>query len=349
MKQNEIEPAVVVRYLANEATEEETKSVEQWINAAPQNRREFKEIEKIWTRSASRPDFEKKLFDADLDWQRLKNKAEGDESASGASSLINYDISHNRFWPALTRVAAVLLVAGMIGVFAYRSWTSSEDESRKPALREISTALAQRVNLTLSDGTKVLLNAGSTLRLPETFEADRREVFLQGQAFFNVEKNPVRPFIIHSGDAQTRVLGTSFSVRAYPEEHEITVAVKEGRVSFKTADSTGEEQVILNPNELGRFDISANSIQSQPIDDMALYLGWVDGYLKFKDTPLQDVAVELERRYGVQIQFADDQLKTRSLTALLKSRSIKNVLDVISTSLNIRYRLTENEVIFSAK
>ena len=352
MNQKKIEPSLLVHYLAGESSAEESRKVERWINATSQNRREYENIKEIWECSASQPDFGEKFFDADGDWQQLKDELRLDKTqgtSTSSSSSIDYDVSRNRFWPSVFRAAAVVLIAALIGIVAYQNWTLFDEEPVEPALREISTALAQRVNLTLSDGTRVLLNAGSTLRLPETFEANKREVYLQGQAFFNVEKNPDRPFIIHSGDVETRVLGTSFSLRAYPGEQEITVAVKEGRVSFKAADTTTGQQVILSPDELGRFDLSASRIESQPVDDMALYLGWVDGYLKFKETPLEDVAVELERRYGVQIRFKDEGLKSLSLTALLKSRSIKNVLDVISTSLNIRYQLHENEVVLSKK
>ncbi|MBN2731729.1 MAG: DUF4974 domain-containing protein, partial [Balneolaceae bacterium] len=183
----------------------------------------------------------------------------------------------------------------------------------------------------------------------KVFEPDKREVFLEGQAYFNVEENTERPFVIHSGNAKTRVLGTSFSVRAYPEDSDITVAVEEGRVSFEATatEASGKEQIILNKNELGRFDAKRGDIEASPINDLALYLGWVDGYLKFKEAPLGEVATELERRYGVEVTFANPQLKKRSLTALLKSRSIQNVLDVIKMSLDIEYRLDENQVIFS--
>jgi ferric-dicitrate binding protein FerR (iron transport regulator) len=350
MMHNDIKPALLVRYLANESTKTENEKVERWINASAQNQQKFEEIEKIWRQSASRHDFKKNTFDADSDWEQLSNKIDrhptSNNSSVRQSKSIDYNVTHNRFWPAFVRVAAIFLIAALIGIFAYRSWTPTENGSTEPTLRAITTAMGQRVNLTLSDGTKVLLNAGSTLRLPKVFETDKREVFLEGQAYFNVEENTERPFIIHSGDARTRVLGTTFSVRAYPEDSNITVAVEEGRVSFGAAEASGKEQVILNKNELGRFDAKSLNVESSAISDLALYLGWVDGYLKFKEAPLREVATELERRYGVEIIFADPQLKELSLTALLKSRSIQNVLDVIQMSLNIEYTLDKNQVVF---
>lgn len=350
MSQNYIEPDVLARYFAKESTAREASEVKQWVDAAPEHRQMFENIKQIWNHSSGRSDFEEKVFNTDRDWQQLKKKIDRlktDEKASSSSKKpFDYSVSHHGFWPAFARVAAVLLLVGVIGIFAYQNWTPPQEGSTEPTLREISTAMGQRVNLTLSDGTSVLLNAGSTLRLPETFEDDKREVFLEGQAYFNVETNPARPFIIHSGTAQTEVLGTSFSVRAYPREQTITVAVEEGRVSFKVFNTTGELPVRLSRHELGRFNIPAGQVETQPIEDLALYLGWVDGYLKFKEAPLGDVAIELERRYGVEVTFQNEELKARSLTALLKSRSIQNVLDVISTSLNIDYQLHENEVIF---
>lgn len=352
MMQNDLKPALLVRYLANQTTRREARKMEQWINASAQNQEKFEEFEKIWTQSADRHDFKQSAFDADKDWQilslKLERQASSADSSGRQSYSIDYNASHNRFWPVFARVAAIFLIAGLIGVFAYRSWVPTNKTSSEPTLRAITTAMGQRVNLTLSDGTKVLLNAGSTLRLPKVFEPDKREVFLEGQAYFNVEENTERPFVIHSGNAKTRVLGTSFSVRAYPEDSDITVAVEEGRVSFEAAEASGQEQIILNKNELGRFDAKSRHIEARPINDLALYLGWVDGYLKFKEAPLGEVATELERRYGVEVTFANPQLKERSLTALLKSRSIQNVLDVIKMSLDIEYRLDENQVVFSS-
>lgn len=346
MDYEKITPVVWARYLGNNSPDEEARKVERWITGSKKHRQKFVQIKTIWKQSANRPEFEKKLFDLESDWQELKKRiTESDDFSPDAESVhpsLDYNVTRNRFWPALSRAAAVFLIMGLLGFFAYRSLMPFNTPPSKPVLREISTALAQRVNLTLSDGTSVLLNAGSTLRLPQTFEPEKREVFLEGQAFFKVAENPDRPFVIHTGSTQTRVLGTAFSVRAYPGENNISVAVRQGRVAF----SSKVQQVILTHHELGKFNISEKNIESGVINDMGLYFGWVDGYLKFKDAPLSQVAMDLERRYGVDVRFKSTNLEMLSLTALLKSRSIRNVLDVISTSLDIRYKLSENEVIF---
>lgn len=354
MEFEDLDYQLLARYLAGECTERERKEVDDWIKADPENGKKLKQFSRIWDLSMQNKRMADDLFDAEKQWQELQDRLRKDEKSvhqSGSEDRVTVSnfrkTSIHSMTQKVARVAAIVLIAGLMGVLAYQNWGQPEPEPKEPVLREISTANAQRANLTLGDGTKVMLNAGSTVKFPDRFEEDIREVFLEGEAYFDVASNPDRPFLIHCRGSVIEVLGTSFSVRSYAEENQVRVVVEEGRVSFSAGESDSENIAIVEAHEMGRYQLGSNRINRSQIEDMQLYMSWLDGYLKFRETSMSKVATELERRYGVEVAFADTVLKDKSLTALLKSRSIRNVLDVITMSLDIDYQLEDNKVIFS--
>lgn len=342
-----MEPGLLARYLAGECSGKERREVEQWMAEQPRNRAAMETYRHLWGTASVRDSL--RGVDAAADWQTLQRKLDetpgSKEGRSGQRRA--YEQPSHSHWPAVARVAAIFVVASLIGFFAYQQWSLQPADSPSPSLREISTQMGQRVNLTLADGTEVLLNAGSTLKLPPVFDSDRREVILEGQAYFEVAENPDKPFVIYSGHTSTRVLGTAFSVRSYPDDASVTVAVRRGKVAF-ASDSPGRgTPAILGANELGRYHRGSGLLDTQPIQDMELYLGWVDGYLKFREAPMAEVAADLQRRYGVRVRFGSPGIADKKLTALLKGRSIRNVLDVISLTLDVNYRMEDEHVIFT--
>lgn len=329
--------------------------IEKWASADPKNKNQLEQYEQVWNTSSQSKKMLKESFDAEEQWDRLQSRLHKEkeetnfaiEEEKDSSSVFRSSSVHS-MTQRIARVAAIVLVAGLMGVLAYQNWYQPEP-SQEPILREISTDNGQRANLTLGDGTNVMLNAGSTVKFPDQFEGDIREVFLEGEAYFEVVSNPERPFVIHSRDSEIKVLGTSFSVRSYADEEQVRVVVEEGEVSLGSEDTDLKESTILSANEMGRLNLEDNEIETSLVDDMELYLSWRDGYLKFREASMQKVAQELERRYAVDVVFEDESIKQKSLTAFLKSRSIRNVLDVVAMSLDIDYQLEDDEVIFLTK
>lgn len=354
MKFEELDHQLLARYMAGECTPREREMIDNWASASPKNKKKLEQYTRIWNSSAQSRSMLKDMFDAEEQWSQLQSRLRVEEEIKSSpeekknsSSKFRTSSVHS-VTQKVVRVAAIFLVAGLMGLLAYQNWYHPEPESKEPVLREISTANAQRANLTLGDGTNVMLNAGSTVKFPDQFETDVREVFLEGEAYFEVVTNSERPFIIHSRGSEINVLGTSFSVRSYAEEEQVRVVVEEGQVSLGAEDSDAEKS-ILSANQMGQYNLKDNEIEIATVDDMELYLSWRDGHLKFRKASMREVAKELERRYGVEVVFDDELIKEKSLTAFLKSRSIRNVLDVIAMSLNIDYHLEDDEVTFLTK
>lgn len=313
------------------------------------------DFRQIWKASQKKNQDFTDYFDPEEDWEMIRHRMMDSRSErekvrepSGSSVLQLNKLSQKSEgrYTFIMRVAAIILFASLIGVVVYQNIEQQPQEIVEPVLREIAMEKGQRGNITLSDGTKVTLNAESKIILPDVFKSDKREITLEGQAFFDVSHNPERPFIIHTDKALVQVLGTSLDIRSYPEDSTVQVVVKDGRVSLKSNKECVEEDAVLTAGERGQLDLSNDRITTSKVEDLDLFLSWTKGYLKFKDTPMKDVAQELQRKYDIEITFEQANLKELRLTAKLKSRTIQHNMDVIATSLGMEYKMDQQVITF---
>ncbi len=221
------------------------------------------------------------------------------------------------------QISASWVVIIGLGIVTY-NW-SNDDTPPKPIAEIMErTDWGQKLNVTLSDGTKVVLNSGSTIRFAERFEGDSREVELIGEAFFDVVENKDKPFLIKTADLTTEVLGTSFNVNAYPDKEEIAVTLASGKVKIASADST----VVIHPNEQAVFNnlkktINTSEVQINP------YIDWKNGIIHIKDATLAETTEILERWYGVDFVFENEKLENCHITATYNNQTLATVLESI--------------------
>lgn len=340
----------ILRYITGECTPEERQDVLAWSQTSKDHERSIRQLEEIWDAGAVTTD--EMQFQVDEDWKRLQNRIDSSESRQVAGILHANRRVYKRggakqsisLW---LKVAASLLVVAMSGFLIWQLSQQTISEEGTVVMREIIMERGQQSNMLLSDGSHITINADSHIRLPDRFVSDRRDLYLEsGEIFVDIESDPNRPFFIHAEGSVIRVLGTAFSVRSYPEEREVRVVVKEGVVSLASTQNS-DRHISLTKNQLGRFYIDDNQLSSDIVKDMELFLGWMDGYLKFDETPLSQVVRDLERRYNVDIILADTSLESKRLTAELKGRSIQNVLRVLSAALDLSIeQLDEDRILF---
>ena len=232
--------------------------------------------------------------------------------------------------------ASVLLLLGL-GIGGYLAYTYLP--TREVAWKARTTQKGQRATLTLTDGTRIHLNADSRLSFPERFAADRRTVVLEGEAFFEVAHQPQRPFVITSGELTTTVLGTSFNVRAFAgETSQVTVAT--GQVNVRSADRSGNTQeVTLNPYEQASYDgqLSTREVDVRPFVD------WQEKVLRFREVSLTEAVIALERWYNVSIRIEDERIRACTISGAYINERLTNVLESFEHILNIKYRITEDQ------
>ena len=180
--------------------------------------------------------------------------------------------------------------------------------AQKNALNQLIIPYGKSSEIFLSDGTKVFLNAGSRLVYPENFQGKTREVFLAGEAFFEVKKDNEHPFIVQINDLRIKVLGTKFNVSAYPTDKVVETVLTEGRVVLEKNNSgVFEKEIELLPNQLASFDRTSREMDIREVDT-SNYVMWTEGVLKVEGTDLSRIVKRLERFYNIRFQFREPLL-----------------------------------------
>ncbi|MEO3406443.1 FecR domain-containing protein [Mucilaginibacter sp. CAU 1740] len=228
-------------------------------------------------------------------------------------------------------VAASLIAGLSISVTAAYYYRYALLDRVSPIVnKQLVAANGQMVNITLTDGTKVWLNGGSKLTYPESFRGEKREVTLEGEAFIDVAHDATKAFIVHTGNVHTQVLGTSFNVKAYPEDSFIKVDVKSGKVGVITPAGTAKSTTtFLTPAEEVVFNKKGNSVIKKTDVDIISLSSWKDGGLTFKNTPLLEVLNAVNHRFNVNIS-AEINLTRCSITANFTNVSLDNIVKILS-------------------
>jgi transmembrane sensor len=313
---------LIVRYLTNEATDEEQEQLLEWVSSDIQNQKAFHEFSAAWEkRNPARPKF-------DLEKGRyLLNK-----------KIESIPVNASAF-PWFKMAAALLLLVLCSGaiIFSIARWKSVE-----PLLTEVKTRSGERVSVMLPDGSSITLNENSTLRYPASFPNNKREVHMSGEVFFDVTKDPSRPFVIYTGALKTEVLGTSFNIKE--NNHKIQVTVATGKVKI----SEGSQEQILLPNDGIVFDKKTQSMTRQQVS-LEQTLAWVTNTIIFDNTSLIEAAAILEKRFSVSVHFENNAIQKCTITGKFKNETLEHILKAIAFSTGVHYSVGDKAVAFTGK
>jgi len=211
--------------------------------------------------------------------------------------------------------------------------------------------VGQKSVLLLSDGTKVWLNAASKLSYSKDFsEENTRDVYLEGEAFFDVAHNEVKPFIVHTSSIKIKVLGTSFNVKSYSEEKTIETTLVKGKVRIEQSDIRGNRigDVELKPNQCAVFNKRSKIINIKEVETDNR-LSWKRERLVFDEESIDNVILQMERWFNVEIHVENRGSLDCKLTANIQEESLDEVLKLIETTHNIHYSIIGNQVFIEGK
>lgn len=317
-------------YLAGEASEKEQRELEQWFEDKPENRTFFNKIKKVW--QASQLDGEKFCPDIACAWQKVKPINEGKVVPITSNLKTRTTNSSGKKWYYYVAASVVILM----GV-----WVLVQEDHIVPKLTLDTKQMDahEKGELTLSDGSKIWLNSNSQFYYPETFD-EERVVYLEGEAYFEVESDATRPFIIHTGRGVTEVLGTSFNLNNQQEEVKVTVT--SGKVALY-AEGNPDEKIIMEPGEVGIYHLEKDAMAKAENTD-ANFLSWKTGVLTFNGTPLADVAKALSRHYQVEVSPTGEISKKCRLTSTFDNKSLDEVLELIGLTLDVKVRKEGDQV-----
>ncbi|HKZ66661.1 MAG TPA: FecR domain-containing protein [Chitinophagaceae bacterium] len=241
--------------------------------------------------------------------------------------------------------AAVVIIS--VSVFVFTQNKSPQKMGER--LVEKQNAKGIKSTIVLTDGSKIWLNADSKIEYPEVFTGNTREVHLNGEAFFEVAKNPAKPFIIHLANGTVRVLGTSFNIRAYDNEKIVETSVATGKVAFiPRYEKSGKKQdtIFLTPDNKVSYSLTKEEIIMQPTasaEDKA----WTEGKLIFRAMLFEEIAVELERNFGKQVVFKNEEARNYRLTGSFQNNTLAEILYYLSKTKTFSYTISDEEIVIS--
>ena len=372
---------LISKYLLGKATEEEVERIFQWIDASPENKRVFIQCKKAWALGAKSDE------DNQLAWRELESKLDNNPKP-GFSGFMMYAAilvfligigyfftqqKSNSNLPSIDKNAITLELGNgniqiitedgestivdkkgkLVGiqkgnVLNYNSVTSDLDSS-KPIYNELTIPYGKTFKLVLSDGTTIHLNAGSSIKYPVKFiEGTQREVFLKGEAFFDVIKNANHPFVVNVNDLNVRVLGTKFNVSSYPEDRNINTVLVEGSVALHDKDDTynASTAFLLEPGYKGEWNPDSKETTMSKVDTNE-YTSWIEGRMIFRNAPFKIIRKKLERKYNVSIKNNNKILEERTYNAVFDIESIEQVLRTLNEIYSIEYTIDKNEIIIN--
>ncbi|WP_215222750.1 FecR family protein [Echinicola shivajiensis] len=250
----------------------------------------------------------------------------------------NIDHDKRPSWQSILVAASVIFFVALGLIF----FLNMEEENLiKPSIETVrkSTLYGQRLTFTLPDGSKVLMNSGSEIIYNLPFE-ENRFIVLKGEAFFDVACDEKHPFAVQTGEVITKVLGTSFNIKAFPEDEQRSIAVVSGKVSV--SDDYGN-QALLMPTQKGVFSTKDKDLMVMQFSK-SKELGWKNGELQFDHLPIDLVFKELERWYGVKIEISDKEILKGTYTGSYKNASFEKTIKGICFTMGLNYSINENKV-----
>lgn len=279
---------LIYRELKGDISQKEKQQLDQWLSASEKHQVQRQEIvDALDAFDSQTPDFS---VDLDADFARIKTRMH--QSGAKVRSLPS-----RRRWLSIAAAVLALAVAG---------WWSLTNTTPDIEWLELATGPQQQQTISLADGSSITLNENTRLRYPASFDGDNRPVELEGEAFFDVAKNPDKPFIIATPNANVEVLGTSFNVHSRPSSAIDAVTVVSGRVAFSSL--TTQDKVVLTAGQSASLNNNNGKITRDTVPSPAA-ISWKTGRLNFVNTPLTSVFTTLEQYFDVSIENKNPDLK----------------------------------------
>lgn len=350
--------------LAEEATAEELEELSAYLKEHPGKGLQVEVMRNVWKKGEPMPVDKARSFDKHL--QRLSSHLSQPvmqyETESGTVEEPEPRKRSILRWllPAAS-VAAAALIYFLVIAPAIEN-RSGLAQKQSPG-NTVATKPGSKSQITLPDGTQVWINADSKITYDQQFPGKYREVYLSGEAYFDVVHDTSRPFIIHTRSIDVKVLGTSFNVRSYPNEKTTETALIRGSVEV-TLHKNPEQKIILKPNQklVVNNDVTAtvNDDSTAHVTEPTLTLGkvrfnkndssssvetmWVNNKLAFENETFERMAIEMERWYNVTFQIRNEQMKKLHFSAVFENKSLAEVLEALSYSRQFHYEIKDGKV-----
>ncbi len=327
---------LIARYLAGESTDEEVTFLEKWKEKSEENLRSFEIIKTITMAGHQKS----RMLFAEKSFQNIWSNSGLDRNSPVKRS--------NQVYAYVLRIAAALTLVALT-LFSVNYLVSGRkiqsDSEIVATFIEKNTLSGQKSKIFLPDGSSLWLNAESRIRYESNFNDSTRKVFLEGEAYFTIRKDTLRPFIVIANSAEVTALGTEFNVNAYRSEESIRVALTTGKVRVRRLDfsTINDNSIVLLPGEMATVPASDNHITKSGFDLMEM-VAWKDGVICFQDADFNHVIQTLEKWYGVSFQYEGAPAKQWKFTGTFPNYYLDNILLILSFSEDFKYTIIGDTV-----
>jgi len=353
----------ILGYFTNNLTKEEARELRAWLKEDSSHRDYIAQMKELWHFSGT---LNPHVYDTERALKKLRKKIDWRNIRPVYTKTFTVNLR------ILNRIAAILLVFLSIGILTAIILKKDQPKNELLSFIEMTAPKGAKSFITLNDGTQIWLNADTKLKYPVNFGINKREVFLEGEAYFKVAKNKQFPFRVNTSGMSITATGTAFNVKAYHDENVIETTLEEGQVQIESTKAKGKKKnspVFLQPGQIAVLRKNADQItvttktdkmklQKEKSDavspglievvnvpDTRIYTSWKEDRWIFKNEQLGNLAVKLERRYDVKIIFRDEALKNYAFSGTLKDESLEQVLDALRMTAPIRYDI-ESKTVF---
>lgn len=328
---------VLKKYIKGTASMEEKDLIEEWYDALEQ---------KSQVEVEHRPDLEKTY------WMEIENKI----GKTDSRKTIFLDKVNRTPW-----ITYSMGIAATIAIFflAFQYYIGTQPVghtkdvavlSEQSVVKTPSSAVEkQDKRMTLPDGSIITLAANSTIRLASDFNQSTREVYLEGEAFFDVAHDKTRPFLVYANGVTTKVLGTSFTIKAFKKEKNVTVSVRTGRVSVLTKSqdvAKHSDEVVLTPNQNVVYDVTEQRLSLGLVEVPQPVISAEEiQQLRFDDASVKEIFLAMEKIYGIDIVFDESAFSACTLTTSISNEGLFNRLDIIASAIGVSYEVKGTDIL----
>lgn len=312
---------LITNYLSGRSTPEEREELITWVRTDASHREYYMQLKNLW--EISHPAFSPYEIDTPSAYRTIMQKI---------SPVQHHRKSFIRYWQ---QVAAILFLPLLIFTISFYIHRPLSEE--KLLDQEVFSPYGIRSLVTLPDSSKVWLNAGSRLKYPQRFVSKTREVYLQGEAYFEVKSDKSNPFIVHSGKVRVKATGTAFNVEAYVTDSITAVTMEKGRIEISIGAS---KSVALAPGERLNFNHNTSKYLIQKTDPYK-WCAWKDGNLVFRNDPLEYVFKRIGQMFNVSIQVKDPEIAKHLYRATFEGESLDEILRLLKMTAPIYYKNLE--------
>jgi len=336
-----IDAELIVRYLSKETSEDETILVRRWLMAHPEAADRLRVFLARLDDEAVRPI----APSVDAEWNALQARVRAHEGEDDRvvtprttpTAPVHAVGRHSRW-----RRAGAFAAAASVVVAAALSYAALVDRvpNARPSTTDRNTYVTgagERSDLLLADGTRVRLAPGSQVRVAADFGAARRDVYLDGEGYFEVTHDESRPFTVYAGNTSVRDIGTAFSVRSYAADSAVQVVVREGIV---VVAGVGR----LRAGDIGRVSITGETSVQRAVD-VEPHLSWTSGRLVYSDAPLADVLADLRRWYGAEVELADTTIMHLPFTGTLADVAPNEAVAQLAATMGLTVQVDGKRII----